>query len=469
VKIKNRLLLWYLSVALIALPFFSVSTYFGVRHLMLEALESEREAVINAVEGHFDPVSRTFQDLDLDNLWINVDMEESYMVIYDSDGQEIYKSPMADRIRLSMPMAKDEPEIVTILKHDSEEMPVFHPASSEQVRFQAVSRKLYHDNQVVGWLNVATSLDDIDDSLRHLLRILFATKVAALVLLLGGGYVIARKSLEPVAAITGKARRISSSNLGERIEVTDRNDEIGQLAVVLNNLLGRLERAFKSQQQFMADAAHELKTPIAILRTTWEDELNNPELSDTFKERLVSDVETITRLSRIINNLLLLSQTESIEKSFEFASLRLDDLVKDVVTDTTTLAKMKGQQIEHDNIQTAMVKGDRDRLYQLFFNLIDNAVKYTPEGGTITVSLDIDRGSAIVAVRDTGPGIPTIDLLRVFDRFFRVDRDRSRKTGGSGLGLAICKMIAETHQGHIKADSKPGEGAVFTVHLPILE
>ncbi len=468
-KIKNRLLLWYMSVTLIAIPFFSVSTYFGVRHLMLEALEDEREAVISAVEGHFDPVSRTFRDLDVDNLWINVDMEESYMVIYDSDGQEIYKSPLADRIRLSIPMARDEPEIITILKHDSETMPVFHPAASEQVRFQAVSHKLYHDNEVVGWLNVATSLDDVDDSLRHLIRILFATKIVMLGFLLGGGYVITRKSLQPVAAMAGKARRISSANLSQRIEVADRSDEIGQLAVVLNNLLGRLERAFKSQQQFMADAAHELKTPIAILRTTWEDELNNPELPDTFKERLVGDIETITRLSRIINNLLLLSQTESIEKSFEFAALRLDDLLKDVVTDTTTLAKMKGQRIEHDSIQTATVKGDRDRLYQLFFNLIDNAVKYTPEGGTITVSLDIDRGSAVVTVRDTGPGIPTIDLIRVFDRFFRVDRDRSRKTGGSGLGLSICKMIAETHRGDIRADSKPGEGAVFTVHLPILK
>jgi signal transduction histidine kinase len=269
--------------------------------------------------------------------------------------------------------------------------------------------------------------------------------------------------------MTAKAREISSTNLTERIEIKDKTDEIGQLALVLNDLLNRLEKAFASQQQFMADAAHELKTPIAILRTNWEDELNNPDVPHSFKERLVGDIETITRLSRVINDLLLLSQTELAAGTFDFAAVQLSGLFEDVVSDMDVLARMRQQTIEFGPIEPAVVKGDRDRLYQLLFNLIDNAIKYTPDGGKITVGLGVDRDIAVLTVRDTGPGIPQADLPYIFNRFYRVDEDRSRKTGGSGLGLSICSMIAEAHRGEIRVGSEPGQGTLFEVRLPVLD
>lgn len=466
-KIGTRLLLWYGGIVIVAVPVFSASTYFGVRHVMFESLQNEHELVITAVENHFDATTGTFKNIAEDHLYLNLNMEEAYMVVFDANGEPIFRSPMANMIQLSVPLAKDQPEIVTIITQDPDALPLFHLASSDHVRFHAVSKKLYHDGKLVGWVNLASSLDDTDRALRALLQTLFVAKALSLGILLGGGIFITRSSLKPVAAITKKAREITAKNLGERIEVVNKNDEIGQLAIVLNSLLDRLQRAFDSQQRFLADAAHELKTPVAILRTQWEDELNNPQLPDDFKEKLVGDIETITRLTRVINSLLLLSQTEAVTKSFDFAPVRWDEVVKDVVADTLVLAGMKRQTIEFDRVQDAVVDGDHDRLYQLVFNLIDNAVKYTPDGGKITVSLTIESRFAVLEIQNTGQGIPEEDIPHVFDRFFRVDRDRSRKTGGSGLGLAICKMIAETHRGRIVVASKPGEGTVFTVRLPL--
>lgn len=466
-KIGFRLLLWYLSTALVAMTFFSTTTYFGSRHLMFQALAKERDSIVKAIESHFDPVTGTFRDLAAEHFYINLDMEESYLVIYDAGGQPIYRSPMAEQITLSVPLATDEPEVVTIITQSMEKMPVFHAGVSGNVRFQAASRKLFHEGRLIGWLNVASSMDDLDHALRDMMKALFGAKVVVLAVLLSGGYLITRRSLRPVAVMTAQARRISSTRLSERIKVADPSDEIGQLAIVLNDLLDRLERAFTSQQQFIADAAHELKTPFAILRTHWEDELNNPELSEKYKEKLVGDMETITRLSRVINDLLFLAHTESTAANLEFGTVRLDELARDVVDDTKVLAEMKQQQLMCGSLDPASVIGDRDRLYQVAFNLIDNAVKYSDEGGRITVAVSKKGEFVELDVHDDGPGIPEADQPHIFDCFYRVSKDRSRKTGGSGLGLAICKMITEAHGGKISIQCKPGEGNSFCVRLPV--
>jgi signal transduction histidine kinase len=263
---------------------------------------------------------------------------------------------------------------------------------------------------------------------------------------------------------------VSSSNLSERADVDNWDDEIGQLARVLNDMADRIQKAFESQQRFVADGAHELKTPLTMLRTHWEDELNNPELSTEVKEKLVGDLETITRLTRVINNLLLLSQTEFAAAGFDMASVPLDELLSEVVSETEVLAGMKEQELKMAECMAecspVVVRGDKDRLHQLVFNLLDNAVKYTPEQGKIAVSLTAAGGEVVLRVEDYGIGISGEDLPHVFERFYRVSKDRSPQTGGSGLGLSICKMIAESHGGSIDVTSRPGEGSAFVVTLP---
>jgi signal transduction histidine kinase len=288
------------------------------------------------------------------------------------------------------------------------------------------------------------------------------------VLVGGGGYFLTRQMLNPIHKITEKADQISHSNLGERVTVHHKEDELGQLSIVLNNLLERLQKAFDSQQQFMADAAHELKTPLAILRAHWEGELNNPGLPLEMKEKLVGDIETISRLNHLINNLLMLTRTEAPDSNLDLVPLELDKLLREVISDADILARARNQEILIVEMSPAVTRGDRGRLYQLFFNLVDNAGKYTPEGGKIWVSLRLEDRWALAEIRDNGPGIPAEDLPHIFKRFYRVKKDRSRKTGGSGLGLAICQLIAESHKGSIEAESTIGAGSTFRVKLPVI-
>jgi len=337
------------------------------------------------------------------------------------------------------------------------------------VAFRAISRKLFTNGHQIGWATLAIPIADIEGSLHQLIYILLAGIFVTVILIGLGSYFLTHQSLLPVNRITRQARKISHSKLRERIPVTHPKDELGQLTIVLNDLFERLQKAFESQKDFLSGAAHELKTPLSIIRAHWEGELNNPEITGEMKEKMVQDIETVTRLSHLINNLILLSQTEAIEENFEFFPVQLDCVLKDVVTDCQVLADMKSQQLQIVEIPQIEITGDRNRLYQLFFNLTDNAIKYTPEKGKIWMRGMIQDSWVIIEIRDNGIGISEDDLPRIFDRFYRVQRDRARKTGGSGLGLSICKLIAEAHQGEITVESASGKGTVFVVKLPVCQ
>jgi signal transduction histidine kinase len=389
------------------------------------------------------------------------------MIVYDSQEKPVFQSPMAQKFSLPIDLVKQDKESKRVIEHPVGKVHAFATTGDNNVRLLAVSRKLYVDQQEVGWIVIATPIEDIHHAARLLLISLICGGL--LVGMMAGvwSYYLTKRNLRPLSDITAAARRIGSANLYESIAVENRGDEIGQLSIVLNDLLQRLREAFDSQRRFVADGAHELKTPLAIVRSHWEEELNNPDLPRTVKEKLVGDIEAITRLTRVINNLLLLSQTELVESGFDMTSVRLDELLRDLYSDTEVLAGMKMQELTVSDAQPAVVRGDRDRLYQLFFNLIDNAIKFTPEKGRISVSLTVENGEALTRIEDTGAGISDADLPHVFERFYRVGKDRSIETGGSGLGLSISRMIAESHRGSITVASSPGEGSTFTVRIPI--
>jgi signal transduction histidine kinase len=299
-----------------------------------------------------------------------------------------------------------------------------------------------------------------------LIVLLFGVGLATLIIFLFS-YFLTDRSLKPIDKIIAQTQQISHQNLSERLDVQNPADEIGRLTKVLNDLLRRLQEAFDKEQEFMADAAHELKTPLTVLRTHWEDELSNKELPNLFKEKLVQDIETITRLSKLINNLLLLSNTEYFQLRSEFEKLDLPLLINEVISNTTVLAQLKSQTINTLELSQIFIMGDKTKLYQLFFNLIDNAIKYTPEKGSIYISVKEEQNNAVIEIKDNGIGIPADDLPHIFRRFYRVHKDRSKKLGGNGLGLAIIKLITEIHNGEISVRSQVGEGTSFTVKLPI--
>ena len=460
-KIRTRLSLWYMSLSLAILLLFSLGTYLGMQQLLFRALDKEREFITKKIVESYDPSSHTFNGL---NASVSPDhnIEEFYLVVYNQAEKRVFQSPLADRLSMSFPLTRHRVE-------ESFTLSTSLFGSAQQVHYRAVSKKIFYHNQMVGWVNIAFPLKNVEASMHHLLKILIGGILIAVLLVGAGSRQLTKKVLKPVSSITRRAQKISSTNLNQRLIVFNAEDELGRLAIVLNDLLSRLQKSFESQRQFMADAAHELRTPLAVLRANWEEQLNNEGLSLEMKQKLVHDVETISRLSHIINNLLLLSQTESVDDNFEFRPLQLDQLLNDVVADGRVLAEMKGQSLQMRQFPSVEVLADKSRLYQLFFNLIDNAVKYTQENGAIDVQLDLQGNTAVVKVEDNGPGIPANDLPKIFERFYRVNKDRSRKTGGSGLGLSICKLIADAHKGQIEVESTPGVKTVFTVKLPVLE
>jgi signal transduction histidine kinase len=460
--------LWYFGTSAALLLIFSLLTFFSARHLAFRALDREHEVIAASIEGQYDPKTDTFKDLDDVPYHVNRHLKESYMIVYDAQEKPVFQSPMAKKFSLPIELVKQDKISKRIIDHPIGKVHAFATTGDNNVRLLAVSRKLYVDEKEVGWLVIATPIEDIHHAARLLLISLIGGGVLVGTLAGVWSYFLTKRNLRPLSNITAAARRIGSANLYETIEVEHKNDEIGQLAAVLNDLLKRLREAFDSQRRFVADGAHELKTPLAIVRSHWEEELNNPDLPREVKEKLVGDIEAITRLTRVINNLLLLSQTELVESGFDMTTVHLDELLQDLHSETEVLASMKMQELTVFTAQPAVVRGDRDRLYQLFFNLIDNAVKFTPETGKITVSLTVENGEALTRVEDTGVGIPDADLPHVFERFYRVGKDRSIETGGSGLGLSICKMIAESHKGSVTVASRVGGGSTFTVRLPVV-
>lgn len=470
-KIRVRLSLWYFFITLAILLVFNLGTYFTMNRLLISALDDELNIITTSIEFNYDPISDSFQNLEIEGYNINRHLKKFYLIIYNSSQKPIFHSPLATMISLNIPLVQQSQERGFTIEKKKKEIPSFQINGEKNlddlIRFRAISRKLFYQSQQIGWATLAMPIGDVEESLDNLLKILISGSIFAVLLLAIGSYFLTRQSLSPVAVITRKAKRIGHSNLNERIEVYNKEDELGQLSIILNDLFERLQKAFDTQKQFLSDVAHELKTPLSILRAHWEGEINNPDLPNELKEKCVQDVETITRISHLINSLLLLSQTEEIQSNFEMVPLQIDELIHNVIEDAQILSEAKSQQLNIIDMKPLKIMGDKIRLYQLFFNLIDNAIRYTPEKGKIEVALIPDDQYAIVEVRDNGAGIPAIDLPHVFKRFFRVQKDRSRKTGGSGLGLAICKLIADAHNGIIEVKSEVGKGSMFRVMLPI--
>lgn len=317
-------------------------------------------------------------------------------------------------------------------------------------------------------VQLAYPLDDFYDALDRFRRVLFLSSPLLLLLASAGGYWLSRRALAPVDQITREARSISAQNLSRRLVVPPTGDELQNLSETLNDMLERLEQAFRRITQFTGDASHELRTPVALMRTRAEVILRRPRSEEEYRETLRQILEDLQRTSSLIENLMLLARADSGTEALQRTRINLVECVGEACLEGRTLAETK--QISFREELPAFpvwIEGDWTSLQRLFLILLDNAVKYTPPQGRINVSLKLSNGWAVTEVRDTGIGIAAEDLPHIFVRFFRADRARSRETGGAGLGLSIGQWIAQAHGGTIKAFSEPGEGSVFQVLIPL--
>src|SRR5205807_7131897 len=323
-------------------------------------------------------------------------------------------------------------------------------------------------NNPFGFAVVAESLNVIEGGLRRLRHDFFAGVPLVLLVASLGGYFLARKSLAPIALMNAQTQRITAENLSSRLDVTNPRDELGQLATTINALLARLDATFTEQQRFIADASHELRTPLAVLRGETEVALEQNRGAEDYRESLALIKDEAERLSRIVENLFILARQPVDQHSIMKAPLRLNEVVSECVRSAQVLAAQRDFRLHLDGTRSEVnLNGDDELLKRMLLNLLDNAVKYTAPGGEVSVALSSQNGNARIIVTDSGIGIPAADQPRIFDRFYRVDKARSRALGGAGLGLSIAKWIVEAHGGTIAVQSIPTQGSEFIVDLPL--
>ncbi len=341
-----------------------------------------------------------------------------------------------------------------------------HTVAGQEVRLYFAP--VAEGSDVVGAVVVGRSPAGVEDVLRTFLAVLGVTGLVTVTLAAIGGLFLASRALQPVDRMTQLAQTIGQGDLDKRIKV-ESDDELGRLASTLNQMLERLEAALARERRFTADASHELRTPLAVVEAESTLALRQERTKDDYRESLELISQETAYMSTMIDRLLFLARADRGKEELNFEEVRLAEILDRLTSDMEVLCQEKGLQMRVGPLQNLVVRGDRTRLRQLFQNILENAMRYTASGGSISVSVARRDNYAVTLISDTGIGIPAEHLPHIFDRFHRVDEARSRADGGQGLGLSISKHIAELHGGRIEVESREGEGSTFSVLLPLVE
>ena len=330
---------------------------------------------------------------------------------------------------------------------------------------QTVRLALYQDSSYV--IAIASPLKETEITLSSLFTIFSLIIPATLLLLIVGGWYITNRSLKPIDEISKTVREITTKHLHMRIKESKHDDEIGRLIVILNEMIDRLEKSFEKIQQFSSDASHELRTPLTILLGELQNALQGVKTNEEYQRIISNSIDEILTMSQIIEDLLTLYKADSDDLKLNKEKVSLNQLFSNLYEDVQILAMDKNLSVTFNVEEEYIIDGDRIRLRQLFLNLLENAVKFNKPNGLIDISFSKTEDNIIVMIKDSGSGISPGDGEKIFDRFYRIDKSRTRNVRGTGLGLSISKWIAEKHDGHIDFKSEPGEGTIFFVYFPI--
>ncbi len=456
-SVRIRLTLWYAGVLALSLIAFALVIYYAAGNIFHERQdESLRSTAQTVASAYLEELGETHSQSTAGKVVLaEITFPNRYVQLIDTAGNPIAASANLAGSTIAIP----SPVLADARARG------FSNASVNGLRVTVVPLS---SDQSLGFAAVAEPLSVIEDGLSELRRDLFAGVLLVLLLASAGGYFLARKSLAPVASMNSQTQRISAENLSARLDVTNPRDELGHLATTINDLLTRLENAFKEQQRFIADASHELRTPLAVLRGETEVALGKTRTVEEYQRSLSLIQDEAERLSRIVEDLFILArQPINTRAALNKERISLNEAVRDCARAAQVLAFRKGVRLKlHNDSPSIALNGDEDLIKRMLLNLLDNAVKYTPAGGEISMVLVRQNGNAEIVVRDTGIGIPAEAQSRVFDRFYRVDKARARTMGGAGLGLSIAQWIVEVHGGSINLASTPGHGSTFTIVLP---
>jgi heavy metal sensor kinase len=312
-------------------------------------------------------------------------------------------------------------------------------------------------------------MQPIDTVLSHLMFWLLMGVPVVVLVAVGGGLILVGQALAPVVQIARSAEEITLHNLEGQLPLAPTGDELEQLSLALNRMIARLREAFEQNRRFLADASHELRTPLTALRGELEGAVEQTRHLPELQDKVGSALEEVDRLAKIVQTLFAIARLDAGEAQQEWQRFDLARLAAGTADQMSLLAEDKGISVNCNARQEVEVEGDRARVKQVVVNLLDNAIKYTPPGGIIHLNVRAHGSKAILEVVDTGIGIPAVALPHVFDRFYRVDKARSRDAGGAGLGLAIVKSICTAHGGQVEVESSESRGSRFKVELPLAQ
>lgn len=462
--IRTRLTVWYATLLTISLLAFALAFSYSLYVVYMNRLDNQITSVANMmVHTVVRPSGQLMLPRDFDVIlerFFGIRTAGNYIQVLEPHGGVVARSSNLETF--SLPMSPDT-YVSALQGHTIIE--TVRKLGRYPVRI--VTKPIFLREKVVAIVQVGSSLEGLDEIFHPLAYIFGIGIIASVATASVVGSFLARKALKPVAEITGMARRIGAENLNERLDIEVAQDEIGRLASTINEMIERLEKSFRQIKQFTADASHELKTPLTILKGEMEMALRSKDDVEYMREVLKSSLEEIDRMSYIVRNLLDLAKMDVEKEAMPRDRVDLDRVFAERFEHFRKHAHENGIRMEMLRAAPSVVLGDQVRLSQLLFNLIDNAIKYTHQGGSVELSLDHDGGMAEIRVKDTGVGISREDIPYIFDRFYRVDKARTREVGGAGLGLSICREIAVSHGGTLTVESAPGAGSTFIARLPL--
>ena len=453
-SLRLRLTLLYSTLTGGILLVFAAAVIMVFNALLVNQIDNTLESAANVIVNKIDVNPLGQVNLDLSSIDISSDV---YVQVWGLDNE------LQSSLR-TLEDFVDKPFDPNALRTEA---PIYRDVRSGNHHLRVVTIPLMDGEHKIAVLQVAVRLDVIDQARMGLTNILAIIWLVSVLFTGNAAWLTLGQTLKPLEAITGTAEQINrADDLSRRLPYHGpEDDEIGSLVRTFNQTLERLEALFTSQQRLLADVSHELRTPLTVIK-------GNVDLMRRMKsldeESLMSIDQEAGRLTRLVGGLLLLAQAESGKLALSMKQVELDLLLTEVFQEMSILAGSRVR-VHLNEIDQVYVTGDRDRLKQVFINLVANAIQYTPQGGEVFLSLERIGEQARIICRDTGPGIPAEDLPHIFERFYRAEKSRTRgRTTGFGLGLSIANWIVERHGGRIEVDSKEGRGTTFAIWLPLL-
>ncbi len=460
-SIRFKLTAWYFAILAFGLALLGVGSWFGMRASLYEAVD---DGLRDRIQGVQKFMREQISALSLRE--IRDEFREHSVLgpggdlfqVCDSAGAWLYRSiPLENN---QVPIRRPDQLGALVLYENAR-------VQNTPVRLASQRIEVNGDRYTV---QVAAPMEDFYASLERFRSTLLFGLPMLLLMATAGGYWLSRRAISPVDEITQTARSISINNLSGRLRVPRTGDELERLSETLNEMLGRLENSVRRITQFTADASHELRAPLALMRTTAELALRRQRPDADYRAALEQVLAEAEQTSELVDSLLLLARADSGTDALTLTPVNAVEAVREAVAQGERLGAEKGVCVQSAFPDTPLrVKADAQALRRLFLILIDNAVKYSHPGGAVRVTIRAEEGTLIGLVSDSGIGISEGDLPHIFDRFWRADKVRSRDLGGVGLGLSIGRWIAERHGGAISVQSKPGRGSIFCVHLPLIE